>query len=70
MKSKLEQQEILVSRLKGVKLNGVSEKFAITPEEALSALMRKTSNKRRNKAKKKKGKWSPVLPGSFESSSR
>lgn len=70
MRSKLEQQETLVNRLKGVQLDGVSEKFAITPEEALAGLMRKSTKKRRNKAKKKKGKWSPVYPGSFESSSR
>lgn len=70
MKSKIEQQEVLVNRLKGAKLVGVSEQFAITPAEALAGMMRKMSKKRRNKAKKKKGKWSPVLPGNFEGSSR
>lgn len=69
MKARSKGQAAFLKRVKKPQLDGVSEAFAVTAEEALLGYYRSAAKKRTKKAKKSSG-WSPVLPGSFESNSR
>lgn len=69
MKSKLQQQRELVERLLRVQKKAEGDHIELTAEEALRAAVLKRS-KRKPKKKRKGNGWSPVLPGSFESSKR
>lgn len=70
MKPVSKQRAAFKKKVKTPKLEGVSEAFAVTAEEALLGFYRKSAKRRAKSAKKKGRGWSPVLPGSFESNSR
>lgn len=70
MESKLKGKAAFQRRVKTPKLEGVSEAFAVTAEEALIGYYRSAAKKRAKKAGKRKKGWSCILPGSFESNSR
>lgn len=70
MKPVSKQRAAFSKKVKKPKLEGVSEAFAVTAEEALLGFYRKSAKRRSKKAKQKVRAWSPVLPGSFESNSR
>jgi uncharacterized protein YktB (UPF0637 family) len=66
-------KEVTLERLQSVKAAALASGIVLTPEEAFKAANKKTLKKidKRKKKLAKKGRgWSPVLPGSFESSSR
>jgi uncharacterized protein YktB (UPF0637 family) len=65
--------EATLERIKAVKAAALVAGIVLTPQELYKAAnkkqIKKMAKRRRKLAKKGRG-WSPVLPGSFESSSR